>query len=143
MGVIIFWAIIATVFIAIDIATSNFLFAWFAVGAFSAMIADLLGLSFGVQVMIFLAINLITISVGYPWAKQKFNSGIKRLPLMEENYIGRVIKAEEDIEEKARIKIDGIYWTMQNSGEHIRKEDKFRIIGIEGIRLIIKKEEEI
>lgn len=143
MGIVFFWAIIAAIFITIDIVTSNFLFAWFSIGAFFAMIADLLGISFGVQVVLFLVINLITISIGYPWAKRKFNSGVKRLPLMEENYIGRIIKAEEDIEEKARIKINGVYWTVQNSGEKIIKDEKFNIIGIDGIKLIIKKEEEI
>ncbi|WP_291649253.1 NfeD family protein [Clostridium sp.] len=143
MGTVIFWIIVAAVVIAIDIATSNFLFAWFAVGAFVAMIADLLGVTFGVQVVLFLVVNLITVSIGYPWAKRKFKEGVKRTPLMEENYIGRVMKAEQDIGDRAKIKVDGIYWTVQNLGEVIKKDESFKITGIEGIKLIIKKEEEV
>jgi membrane protein implicated in regulation of membrane protease activity len=143
MNAVIFWIIVAAAVIAIDIATSNFLFAWFAVGAFAAMIADLLGVSFGVQAVLFLVVNLITVSVGYPWAKRKFKVGVKRTPLMEENYIGRVMKAKEDIKDRAKIKVDGIYWTVQNSGEEIKQNESFKIIGIEGIKLMIKKEEEI
>lgn len=142
MSAVIFWIIVAAVVIAIDIATSNFLFAWFAVGAFLAMIADLFGVSFGVQMVLFLVVNLITVAVGYPWAKRKFKTGIKRTPLMEESYIGRVMKAEEDITDRAKIKIDGIYWTIKNSGEEIKRSECFKIIGIEGIKLIVKKEEE-
>lgn len=143
MSAVIFWIIVAAVVIAIDMVTSNFLFAWFAVGAFVAMIADLLGVTFGVQVVLFLVVNLITVSVGYPWAKRKFKEGVKRTALMEENYIGRVMKAEEDIVDRAKIKVDGIYWTVQNLGEVIKKDESFKITGIEGIKLIIKKEEEV
>lgn len=143
MSAVIFWIIVAAVVIAIDMVTSNFLFAWFAVGAFVGMIADLLGVTFGVQVVLFLVVNLITVSVGYPWAKRKFKEGVKRTPLMEENYIGRVMKAEEEIVDRAKIKVDGIYWTVQNSGEVIKKDESFKITGIEGIKLIIKKEEEV
>ncbi|MCF0147866.1 MAG: NfeD family protein [Clostridium sp.] len=143
MSAIILWIIIAAVAIIIDIATSNFLFAWFTIGAIAAMIADFLGVSFGVQVIIFLVINLITVSLGYPWAKKKFKNSVKRTPLMEETYIGRIMKAEEDIIEKAKVKVDGIYWTVLNTGEEIKSGENFKIIGIEGIKLIIKKEEEI
>ncbi|MGN0025754.1 MAG: NfeD family protein [Clostridium sp.] len=143
MSAVIIWIIIAAIAIIIDIATSNFLFAWFTIGAIAAMIADLFGISFGVQVIIFLVINLITVSLGYPWAKKKFKKSVKRTPLMEETYIGRVMKAEEDIIEKAKVKVDGIYWTVLNKGEEIKTGENFEIIGIEGIKLIIKKEEEI
>lgn len=143
MSAVILWIIIAAVAIIIDIATSNFLFAWFTIGAIAAMIADFFGISFGVQVIIFLVINLITVSLGYPWAKKKFKKSVKRTPLMEETYIGRIMKAEEDIIEKARVKVDGIYWTVLNTGDEIKAGENFKIIGIEGIKLIIKKEEEI
>lgn len=143
MGIVILWIIIAAVAILIDIATSSFLFVWFTVGAIAAMIAEMLGVSFGVQVIIFLVVNLITVSLGYPWAKKKFKTSVKRTPLMEETYIGRVMKAEENIGQRAKVKVDGIYWTVQNSGEEIKAGDSFKIIGIDGIKLIIEKEEEV
>ena len=140
MSAIIFWIIIAGIAIAIDIATSNFLFAWFVVGAVTAMVADFIGVSFGIQVIIFLIVNLITIAIGYPWAKKKFKKSVKRIPLMEETYIGRIMKAEENIIDRARVKVDGVYWTVQNTGEEIKIGENFKIIGIEGIKLNIKKE---
>ena len=135
MSAIIFWIIIAAVAIIIDIVTSNFLFVWFSVGAIVAMIGSFIGLSFGVQVIIFLVISLITVSLGYPWAKKKFKNSVKRTPLMEEKYIGRIMKAEEDILERAKVKVDGIYWTVVNTGEEIKVGENFQIIGIDGIVL--------
>ncbi|MDU5111602.1 MAG: NfeD family protein [Clostridium sp.] len=142
MGAVIFWIIVAAGVITIDIITSNFLFVWFAVGALAAMIGELLGVSFGIQVVIFLVINLITVSLGYPWAKKKFKKAVERTPLMEETYIGRVMEAEEDIKDKAKAKVDGIYWTVLNHGDEIKKGEYFKIIGIDGIKLTIKKEGE-
>ncbi|MFU7517834.1 NfeD family protein, partial [Clostridium sp. HCS.1] len=85
----------------------------------------------------------MTVSFGYPWAKKKFKKSVKRTPLMEETYIGRRMKAEEYIIERAKVKVDGIYWTVVNTGEKINSGENFKIIGSEGIKLIIKKEEEI
>lgn len=140
---ILFWTIIAAIFIIIDMATSNFLFVFFVVGAVGAMVAEVFNLSIGLQVLIFLFLNLITISIGYPITKEKFNKNIKRTPLMEETYIGRVMEATEDIKDRAKVKVDGIYWTVQNYGEEIKYGEKFKIVGIEGIKLIIEKEKGI
>ncbi|WP_260330329.1 NfeD family protein [Clostridium chauvoei] len=117
----VFWIIVAIAVTLLDILTSSFLFVWFAVGAFAAMIADLLGATVGIQIIIFLVVSIITISIGYPWARKKFKTSVKHTPLMEETYIGRIMKAEADIEKKARVKIDGIYWAIQNNGDTIKK----------------------
>ena len=137
------WLAIAASVILLDILTSNFLFVWFAVGAFAAMIADRFGLAIGMQIVIFLLINLITVSIGYPIVRKKYKVGAKRVPLMEEKYIGRSFIAEENIERHGRVRIDGIYWGVINNGERINKGEKYKIISIEGIKLVIIKEEEI
>lgn len=137
------WLAIAAGVILLDILTSNFLFAWFAVGAFAAMLADGFGLAIGIQSIIFLLVNLITVSIGYPMVRKKYKAGAKRVPLMEENYIGRSFIANEDIEREGRIRLDGVYWGIINYGEKIKKGEKFKITSIEGIKLVIRKEEEI
>ena len=60
---------------------------------------------------------------------------------MEQAYIGRVMKANEDIVEKSKIKVDGIYWTAYNKGKKISKDDQFVIVGIEGNKLIVELKE--
>lgn len=140
---LILWFFVAIFVIALDVLTSNFLFAWFSVGALAAMIAEVFNVTDGTQIVIFLLVNLITLSIGYPLTKNKLRKNIHRTPLMEEKYIGLIKTAEEDILEEGRIKIDGIYWGIKNKGPHIKAGEKFKIIEIEGIKLIIKKEGEI
>lgn len=133
------WIIVAIVMVAIDLATSAFLFSWIGLGAIVAMFANLLALSFLVQVIIFGIVSLIAIGIGYPWAKKKFKASIRTTQLMEETYIGMIFDAEERIESTAGIKISGIYWTVINEGEIIEKGDKFIITGIQGNKFTINK----
>lgn len=141
METAILWIIIGIVVIILDVITSSFLFVWFSVGALAAMIASLMGASFGIQIIIFLVVSIITISIGYPWARKKFKSTITRTPLMEEEYIGKVLKAEEDIEEIGKAKLGGVYWRVINKGKAIKKGESFKIIEFEGNKLRIEKEE--
>jgi len=142
MGSAVFWIIIGVIVFLLDIGTSSFLFIWFSLGAFAAMIAALLGASVGLQIIIFLAISIITIAIGYPWARKKFKASVTRTPLMEETYIGKVLKAEEDIEERGKAKLGGVYWAVLNKGQTIKKGESFKIVEFEGNKLVIEKEEE-
>ena len=142
MEAIIIWIVAAVIFILVDILTSSFLFVWFSIGAFSALLAGVLGLSISWQLLIFSVVSLISVSLGYPWARRKYKKMIKRTPLMEETYIGKVFIAEEDIIDLARIKVGGIYWTGVNRGDKILKGNKYTIIGIEGNKFIIESVKE-
>lgn len=142
MTATIFWIILGIVVFVLDIATSSFLFIWFSVGALAAMVASLLGASIGVQIIIFLAVSIVTISIGYPWARKKFKSSVTHTPLMEETYIGKILKAEDDIEERGKAKLGGVYWAVINKGETIKKGESFKVVRFEGNKLIIEKEEE-
>lgn len=138
---IIFWLIVAIGVVLLDALTGSFLFVWFSVGAIGALVAYFLGASAGVQILVFLILSVITISIGYPWSKKKFKKTIQHTPLMEENYIDRVLIAEEDFQGKTRVKIDGIYWTADSGSEKINKGQKIKIIKIDGNKLMVIREE--
>lgn len=139
---IIFWLIVAIAVFAIDVLTSNFCFVLLSIGGIAAAIASALGVSVIVQVIIFAVVGIISLAVGYPILKEKFKKTYKRTPLMEEGYIGRVMRAESDIKDKAQIKVNGDYWTVINKKGLIHAGEKFEITGIEGIKLEIEKVEE-
>ena len=61
---------------------------------------------------------------------------------MEQTYIGKEMIADEDMEEKSKIKVSGIYWTAYNKGKTIKKGEKYTITGIEGNKLIVKLKED-
>lgn len=139
MTAIIFWIAIAAIAIIVDLFTSTFLFCWLAVGSAGAIVANFLGFNIVAQILVFSILTIISIAVGYKIVRKKIKTGVKRLPLMEEKFIGKTYIAEEDIKVSTQLKVDGIYWTGENEGEKILKGQKFVISEIRGNKLIIKK----
>ncbi|MBP3916585.1 MULTISPECIES: NfeD family protein [unclassified Clostridium] len=139
---VIVWILVAIAVIAIDIVTSSFIFMWFSLGAIVAIILSLLGISVAWQIIAFLVVGIATVSIGYPWAKKKFKADVNHVPTMEQTYIGKEMIADEDMEEKSKIKVSGIYWTAYNKGKTIKKGEKYTITGIEGNKLIVKLKED-
>ena len=121
---VIVWILVAIAVIAIDIVTSSFIFMWFSLGAIVAIILSLLGISVAWQIIAFLVVGIATVSIGYPWAKKKFKADVNHVPTMEQTYIGKEMIADEDMEEKSKIKVSGIYWTAYNKGKTIKKGEK-------------------
>ena len=139
---VIVWLLVASALIVIDIVTSSFIFMWFSLGAIVAIMLSLLEISVAWQIVAFLVVGVATVSIGYPWAKKKFKADVNHVPTMEQTYIGKEMIANEDMEEKSKIKVDGIYWTAYNKGKIIKKGEKYTITGIEGNKLIVKLKED-
>ena len=139
---VIVWILVAIAVIAIDIVTSSFIFMWFSLGAIVAIMLSLLEISVAWQIVAFLVVGVATVSIGYPWAKKKFKADVNHVPTMEQTYIGKEMIADEDMEEKSKIKVSGIYWTAYNKGKTIKKGEKYTITGIEGNKLIVKLKED-
>ena len=140
MELLILWIIISVTALLIDIVTSAFLFLWFTIGGIAAIIALIFNYSFTVQLIVFIAISAISMGIGYPAVRKYLGSSVKKTTTMEEGYINRVIIADEDFIETAKVKIDGIYWTVKNYGEPVKKGDIVAITAIEGNKLIVKKQ---
>jgi len=133
------WIVIGVVTLVIDLITSSFLFCWFTIGSIAALVGYTAGASDWVQWAIFLIVSTISMAIGYPLVKKVIKKSVPKVDTMEEGYIGRSLIIDEEVIEKAQIKVDGIYWTVKNMGTPIRKGDKVQIIGIEGNKLLIKK----
>lgn len=135
---IVIWLVVAITTIIVDVVTSSFIFMWLSIGALIAIILSFFGIDIIWQFIVFIITSIILIVVGYPWAKKKFKLEKNTTLTMEQTYIGRIMIANEDIVEKSRIKVDGIYWTAYNKGEKINKGNQFIIKGIEGNKLIVE-----
>lgn len=140
MEPLILWIIISIMALLIDIATSAFLFIWFTVGGIAAIVMLIFNYSFSVQLIAFIAISAISMGIGYPMVRKSLGKSVTKTSTMEESYLNREITADEDFIETAKVKIDGIYWTVKNYGEPVKKGDCVVITGIEGNKLIVKKQ---
>lgn len=128
--------IIATVFI--DLLTSNVLFVWYGIGAIAALILNSLGVPAVYQVITFAVVGTVLTLIFYPIFKAKVKK-LEKTPTQEERYVGKEFTANEEIVDEAQVKIDGTYWTVKNEGEVIKQGQRYKVIRIEGIKLIIKK----
>jgi len=137
--VMIFWVAVAIAALAVDIASSSFIFIWFAIGAIAAIIAMVFNVSIIAQAIIFGAVSAIFMAIGYPIVKKTIKKTVTKTLTMEEGYIGIEFTITKDIDEKANIKFQGIYWTVKNVGKPLKKGDLVQVIGIEGNKLLIAK----
>lgn len=138
-GSLVLWIIVAVVALVIDMITSSFLFIWFTIGGIVAIILSMFDVPFSTQLIVFIGVSASLMAVGYPIVKKSIKKTVPITPTMEEGYVGQEFIADEDIDIKANIKVQGIYWTVRNDGEFIKKGDKVEIIGIEGNKLVVKK----
>lgn len=134
---LVIWFIVIGASVVIDIMTSAMIFVWFGFGALGSIIAYMLGANIAAQIIIFCILSVIGLIIGYPFAKKVIRRDIKKRNTMEENYIGKEFVAETDIENKGHLKVEGIYWTVLNEGDIIKKGEKFKIIGIKGTKLMV------
>jgi len=133
------WIAIALAALFFDMLTSAFLFIWFSAGSIVAIIAFFLGAAFITQFLLFIIVSTILLIIGYPIVKKTIKKTVPKTLKQEESYIGREFLIDEDVIEKAIMKVDGIYWTVKNDGEAIKKGDRIKIIGLEGNKLVVKK----
>ncbi len=138
----IFWIAIGTIALIVDLQTSSFMFIWFTIGAIIALIAQVLGLSFITQCILFAIVSIVLLIVGYPLVKKLILNNVENIEVTEKKYIGKIFTIDKDVDEKQYIKFRGIYWYVNNKGEMIKKGDKVKIIDVKRNRLIIEKVKE-
>ncbi|OAA83437.1 NfeD family protein [Clostridium ljungdahlii] len=137
---IILWTVIGLVALFVDMVTSAFLFVWFTIGAIAAIVAGILKYSFIVQLIVFLVVSIVLTVVCYPIVKKNIKKSIKPTLLREKTYVGKKVIIDKEMAKNNGIRIDGVYWNIKNEGYNIKDGDTVKIIGMEGNKVIIKKE---
>lgn len=133
------WIVISAAALLIDIITSSFLFVWFTIGGLCAIVAFCLGASTLWQVVIFFLVSAVLMITCYPFVRKLIKKTVKKLPTQEESLVGREYILSDDVVDRKIEKIDGIYWTLKNTGAPLKKGDKVIFTGIEGNKILIKK----
>ena len=137
---LILWTVIGLVALFVDMVTSAFLFVWFTIGAIAAIVAGILKYSFIVQLVVFLVVSIVLIVVCYPIVKKNIKKSIKPTLLREKTYVGKKITIDAEMVKNNGIKVDGVYWNIKDEGYTIKDGDIVKIVGMEGNKVIIKKE---
>jgi len=140
MSYTIAWFIAFLVLLFIEVITINLVTIWFAVGALAAFITSLITESFIIQMIVFLVVSVIALLITKPLIK-KFK-GFQVTPTNFDRVIGQEGEVTKKISknEYGEVKVFGNTWTAY-SKQTIKEGEKVKVLDIEGVKLIVEKEE--
>ncbi len=140
-NMLIMWIVLAIVFAVIEAATAQIVTLWFAVGSAGAIIANVLGASSTVQLVVFVFLSLLTLALARPYFKKFIKTKVQ--PTNSDMCIGQEAVVTEEINNllgKGQAKIRGVIWTARSADESVIPKDSIVIIkAIEGVKLIVEK----
>ena len=139
----IFWLVVFVVLLIVEIATMGLTTVWFAGGALISFLAAYMGLGVVVQVALFLIVSILLLVLTRPIAIKFFNQ--ERQKTNAESLIGQkaVVKETIDtIQATGRVEVNGMEWSAKTEESEIIEADTIVMIkGIQGVKLIVEKEE--
>lgn len=141
-----YWLILIVLLVIIEIATLGLTTIWFVVGALAAFILSMLGITPVVQWIVFCVISLILLFATRPWALRYFNSQQKEKTNVD-SLIGKTAVVTADIcnlEGRGEVFVGGLTWAARtgDDSQSIAKDTHVEIVAVEGVKLIVKKEED-
>ena len=137
----IFWFILFLVALVVEFSTAGLVSIWFAFGALCTMGIAVLTENVFIQIAAFIVISVVTLILTKPLIK-KFKA-FDVQPTNSDRVIGKIADVTKDITPTnfGEVKIFGEYWTAI-SEDKIKAGTKVRVKAIEGVKLIVEKEEE-
>ena len=137
------WLVLIVVFVVFEAATVQLVSVWFALGALAALIAAICHAPAWLQIVLFILISAVSFAVTRPRVKKFSTSKIQKTNA--DRCIGDTAVVTEEInnlEARGLVKVNGNIWSARNETDEIIAEgEKVTVIKIEGVKLIVKKED--
>jgi len=137
----IIWIAVIIVMLIIEAYTCNLVTIWVALGAVLALILSAFTDSFPAQLIVCLVASIILIVFTRPFAKKYLK--VKREKVNLDVVVGKTAIVQERITptERGRVKVDGKSWAAI-AEEEIEEGAKVEVLAIDGVKLVVRKEEE-
>ena len=139
----IFWLIVFVILLVVEIATMGLTTVWFAGGALVSFLAAYIGFSVVVQVVVFLVVSVALLVLTRPLAVKFFNQ--ERQKTNAESLIGQKALVKEEIntlQATGKVEVNGMEWSAKTEeADSIAVDAVVLIKGIQGVKLIVEKEE--
>lgn len=137
----VFWLGTFILLIFIELMTVNLMTIWFALGAIVAMLVTFLTDNVLIQLAVFIASSFITLFATKPLIK-KFKVN-EKTPTNLDRVIGKRAEVTKKItsDEYGEVKVYGNLWTA-TADKIFNVGDKVIVKEIDGVKLIVDKEEE-
>ena len=136
----VFWIVLASACLILEIATVNLVSIWFVAGAVAAIIAAALGARLAVQIGVFIVVTAICLIFTMPAARRLLKKS--KSPTNSDRIIGKeavVTKEIDNIKGSGQIKVLGSVWSAVSEDESIIPEGSMvEVSGIRGVRAVVK-----
>jgi len=134
------WFVIFILLLLIEIFTVNLVTIWFAIGALASIVSTYFTDNVVIQIVVFLVVSILMLIILKPLTKR-----FKIKHVIATN-LDRVIGMEAIVTEEisknkvGEVRVDGKKWSAV-SDETIPKDAVVKVQKIEGVKLIVKKED--
>ena len=134
------WLAIILVLSFIEVSTTNLTTIWFVVSGIIALILSFFTSNDVVLWSEFVLVGVILLITTKPFLQKFLN--VKSVPTNLDRIIGTIAVVTEEIkkDEVGEVKVDGKKWGAQ-SNSHIKVGEKVMIEKINGVKLIVRKED--
>lgn len=136
-----FWAIAIIIFSILEAITAQLVSIWFVLGSIGGLIAAICGGEIWLQIVIFVAISVITLLVTKPLVKKVVNP--KTQKTNADRCIGETAIVTEEINNissTGQVKVNGNVWTARSTnGEVIPTDALVTVDKIDGVKLMVTK----
>lgn len=135
------WVIILVGTLIVEVVTfGNLISVWFSIGALAAYFAYLMGLSFPVQLAVFIVVSILSLLAVRPLAANYFRGNI--VATNADRIIGQhttLVKAIKS-NEWGEVNVYGTVWSVAElSNRPLDAGTIVEVVAIEGAKLIVKK----
>lgn len=131
------------IFVIIEGFTLGLTTIWFALGALVAMLVAMIGVGVIGQIFIFLIASAVLVYFTRPIAKKYLKIGATKTNVNSiVGLVGIVTKKIEPFN-TGQVKVAGQIWTAKaHDNEEIEVDKQVKVIKVEGVKLIVKRNEE-
>ncbi len=135
------WVIILVGTLIVEVVTfGNLVSVWFSIGALAAYFAYLMGLSFPVQLAVFIVVSILSLLAVRPLAANYFRGNI--VATNADRIIGQhttLVKAVKS-NEWGEVNVYGTVWSVAElNNRPLDAGTVVEVVAIEGAKLIVKK----
>lgn len=135
----IIWAVAIVVFGIFEGVTAQLVSIWFVLGSIGALITAFAGGDIKLQLIVFVAVTVITLIATRPIIKKRLNSQVEKTNA--DRCIGQdavVIEEINNLLPTGLVKADGKVWTARSSDKSIIPKDSIVTVEkIDGVKLIV------
>lgn len=140
MPLSIIWFIAFILLLVVECITIGLVSIWFAIGSLAAFVVSLFTDSIVIQLIVFIIVSVLSLIITKPLIKKfKVTEVTPTNSDMVIGKVGDIIKAI-DSNHYGEIKVFGKVWTAY-SDEKIEVGSKAKVLKIDGVKLIVQKEE--